>query len=110
MKFEFAVERDDRGHWFFAKDAEFANCGYVDCGQYALCFEVASKLPEKKENGGTLVITSKRPHHRKALLVKKHDSLYGYVNVGGEGAALGLSQQRLLNSLERLKKVWIYIK
>jgi hypothetical protein len=105
MKLEFVVERDWRGHWFFAKDAELVNCG-----QYALCFEAASKLPEKLGDEGTLVITSKRPHHRKALLVEGGATMYGYVNVGGEEISMGTSQQRLFDSLEHLKKVWVYIK
>jgi hypothetical protein len=103
MKFEFAVKRDDRKHWFFAKDTEF-----VYSGHYALCFEAASLLPEKQGNKGTLVITSKRPHHRKALLVEKNDSCS--VNIGGECFDLGWSQERLFNHLEHLKKVWVYIK
>jgi len=107
MKLELKVEKSKSGIWWFAESKELPSGRFgVTLGQIALCDAAGSAFQDKK--WGVMVITTKRPHHRRSIMVEKvGDGLA----INGQWIVLGASQLNIFHYLQDFtSKAWIYIK
>jgi hypothetical protein len=106
MKIELKVEKRN-GYWYFTESKQLSpgDFNQVHSGNIASCHDLGDVQGEGQK---VMVITTKRPHHRRSLMVV--DAGYN-VQINGKGVTLGASQDVLFWYFRDItSKVWVYIK